>query len=752
MNNWVRGLMSRDRLQLSNRAGRGSEAVMEVPQSSATPAASDRDKGDQARDARAWPEAARFYEDYLQSEPEDAAIWVQLGHARKESSDYLGAEAAYRTALSLAANDADVHLQLGHLMKLTGRTREAVDFYSRALRLEPSSNAHRELVGLGQERQADRLIGKVAVGGTEPTMFLQINDLLHFLRVHRTPSGIQRVLLGFISYGLAEAPAQGEPRVEFVFNQPDDVRVWRASRPKLQRLVDYLDQTSVDQLTVRQIVDDIMGDAVLVRPGAGDSFIILGAFWGMPGNTSLMSSLREQGASLGMYLYDLIPITFPEYCTHGLTVAFTRELCEALHFVDFALAISDYTASEMRAFIRKYGFPDIAVEAIPLAHSLTGAQALAAADGDDDLGWTETIKKLQGREFVLCVCTIEPRKNHRYLHDAWKMLKQEGLEVPDLVFVGRKGWCTDDFFAQLANSEYLDGSIVVLHDLSDAELATLYRACRFTVFPSIVEGWGLPVGESLSYGKLCVSSNATSMPEVGGTLVEYIDPLNLRAGVETLRDLILHPEKVADWERKIREQFRPRSWDDVARHFISASSRLHAGRDRGRKTPVAMLKSGVLLRVGDLVRELKLQPVHAYADLQWLALGNDWYPPERFGAWMKGRTGNLGFATDLPAGRGIVIYLQLTAAPNASGLKVAFSGSLIGPEELPIHEGRSTTARLRAKVEDNGSIRVHLKVIGNYDSRVHHPRDFCIGLLSLAIVEEENLIARAEVVEQIMLN
>ena len=593
-----------------------------------------------------------------------------------------------------------------------------------------------------------------AAGGTEPTLYLQINDLLHFLRSHQTPSGIQRVQLGFITYGLSGQRAAGDPAFEFVFNQSDDGRLWKASRARLQRLVNYLAEANVDAIPLRRLVDDVLEDAVLVKPGKGDSFIILGAFWGMPGNTPLMASLREQGVSLGIYLYDLIPITYPEYCSHGLTVAFTRELCEALHFIDFALAISEYTAQEMRNFIRTNGYHDIPIEAVPLAHSLTGTQALVDADGAPDPEWTEAISELRGRDFVLCVCTIEPRKNHQYLYDAWKILKQDGVPVPDLVFVGRRGWHNDDFFTRLENSSYLNGSIRIVHDLSDTELATLYRACRFTVFPSIVEGWGLPVGESLSYGKLCVSSNVTSMPEVGGDLVEYIDPLNLRAGIETLRDLITNPAKVAQWEDCIRERFRPRSWNDVSRQFLAAVARLHAGtgHDSARKPLVAMLKSGALLRVGDLHRETNLRPVHHYADLQRLILAEGWYEPEHFGVWMKGSAGVLRFATDLPPGRQVIVYLKILGAPHTKGLKVLFPGMVAQPEELPISANQSETARLKTAVGADGRVTVELKVRGHYDAKAHLPRVFCIGLTLLAFVDAEDVAARAELLEQVMLD
>lgn len=744
--------MRRDRSQLSKR-DRSGDHVATGERASTIQAASDRDRGDQARDRKAWTDAARFYEGHLHSHPGDAPIWVQLGHARKESSNYLGAEEAYRTAISLAPDDADIPLQLGHLMKLMGRTREAIDFYGKALRLEPSSGAYRELVGLGQTARADRLVGKIASGGFEPTMYLQINDLLHFLRVHKTPSGIQRVQLGIIIDGLMELRAEGEPRVEFVFNNIDDVRVWKASRQRLRRLVDYLADVGVEQIPLRQIVDDIFSDAVLVKPGEGDSFVVLGAFWGLPGNTQLMASLKRQGASIGIYIYDLIPITYPEYCVHQLTVDFTRDLCEALHLIDFAIAISEYSAQELRTFIAKHGFPNIPVEAVPLAHSLTGSQAVPAFDAADGPEWTDTIAELQGRDFVLCVCTIEARKNHRYLFDAWKALKQDGIAVPDLVFVGRRGWRVEEFFAQLENSNYLDGSIKVVHDLSDTELETLYRQCRFTVFPSIVEGWGLPVGESLSYGKLCVSSNASSMPEVGGDLVAYIDPLNLRAGIEILRDLITNSEKVAGWERRIREQFQPRSWSDVSRHLLSTALRLHQDtRNHKAEPPVARLRSGKFLRIVDLDRKAKLLPLDEYGALERLMLGPTWYAPESIGAWMKGTAGEISFQTGLAENTRVVVYLRFTAASSVIAATVMASSLAGDATELRLGADEAGMARLKAQVGRNGSLTIDVAAKGQFDLAAHSPRHFCVGLTAIAFADEQDSAARAELLELLLID
>lgn len=62
---------------------------------------------------------------------------------------------------------------------------------------------------------------------------------------------------------------------------------------------------------------------------------------------------------------------------------------------------------------------------------------------------------------------------------------------------------------QLESTSYLNGTIKILHDLSDWELAELYRSAMFTVFPSFEEGWGLPVGESLIFGRPCIASNTS---------------------------------------------------------------------------------------------------------------------------------------------------------------------------------------------------------------------------------------------------
>ncbi len=107
-------------------------------------------RADRARDSRDWSTAARYYQKALGRNPENPGIWVQYGHALKESGNLSQAEDAYRKSLDLDPDIADTHLQLGHALKLQDKKIEASAAYFRALVLDPAlDHAAFELRGLG---------------------------------------------------------------------------------------------------------------------------------------------------------------------------------------------------------------------------------------------------------------------------------------------------------------------------------------------------------------------------------------------------------------------------------------------------------------------------------------------------------------------------------------------------------------------------------------------------------------------------
>ncbi len=174
--------------------------------------------------------------------------------------------------------------------------------------------------------------------------------------------------------------------------------------------------------------------------------------------------------------------------------------------------------------------------------------------------------------YVLYVSTIELRKNHRLLVRVWqRLLERHGTDlVPNLVFAGKIGWLVDDLLEELAASGYLNGKIVLLRSLSDTELQQAYRSCLFTVFPSLSEGWGLPIVESLAHGKFCVASNHTSIPEAGGKLIDYFDPVNEDDALAKIERPLIDQGYLAAREAQLRAEYRARTWGDCVHGLIRA--------------------------------------------------------------------------------------------------------------------------------------------------------------------------------------
>jgi len=306
---------------------------------------------------------------------------------------------------------------------------------------------------------------------------------------------------------------------------------------------------------------DVAAFAAQVRPG--DVILALGANWNDPHQAERIRAAGQRfGLRYAVVVYDTIPIVRPEWCYRGVVTDFQRWFRETLPLADHICAISHATAADTQRVARTL---QVSLRSVPIPIPLGSGFGLPAAQaGPDDLPAPGT--------YVLFVSTIEARKNHGLLLRVWRHLLEQRAadDVPQLVFAGRVGWMVDDLMQQLANADYFGGKIRVLESLSDGAVATLYRGCRFTLFPSLYEGWGLPVTESLALGKPCIASDRTSVPEAGGGFARYADPENVKAWVNEIGFWLDNPDALADWEARIQREFRPVPWSETARALRQA--------------------------------------------------------------------------------------------------------------------------------------------------------------------------------------
>jgi glycosyltransferase involved in cell wall biosynthesis len=302
-------------------------------------------------------------------------------------------------------------------------------------------------------------------------------------------------------------------------------------------------------------------------PGSGDSFaagdvlLSLGASWPIAGHTEAAAAARRQGVCVLRMIYDLIPPLKPQWVEEPTTRQVTRWVRNVLTESDHVLTISEFSRSEIERYCNESRFAIPPLTVVRLGDEFTPAGAEPPP----------LPRLVPRRPFFVCVSTLDVRKNHRLLYDTWQLLAARDPEqCPDLVCLGEPHASVSDLVRELRRDREVNGRIHLLHGVEDAELAWYYRHCVATIYPSRYEGWGLPVAESLGQGRLCLASNATSIPEISPDLPEFFHPLDalrLTALVErTLRD----PEWVRAREAEIRSRFVITPWSHTAGQVLGA--------------------------------------------------------------------------------------------------------------------------------------------------------------------------------------
>jgi glycosyltransferase involved in cell wall biosynthesis len=164
--------------------------------------------------------------------------------------------------------------------------------------------------------------------------------------------------------------------------------------------------------------------------------------------------------------------------------------------------------------------------------------------------------------FVLTVGTLEPRKNLVRVIEAHAGLPQPLREGHPLVLAGPRGWESNEIVARAG------AGVRILGQVPDEDLATLYAACTAFCYPSLYEGFGLPLLEAMAAGAACVTSNVSSLPEVGGDAVLYVDPLSVEEIRGALEALLTSEEKRSELGERAARRAAAFSWDRTAASIL----------------------------------------------------------------------------------------------------------------------------------------------------------------------------------------
>ena len=280
-------------------------------------------------------------------------------------------------------------------------------------------------------------------------------------------------------------------------------------------------------------------------------------------STRLLAMAEFTPNRTGVIGFDLVPITSAETTQLGFAGVFAGNLAAVRNF-DVVATISHAAGTEYsgwRSMLSAIGMTGPCIEPVQLPVEVAEPTPadVQAARARFLVGWLP---------LVLVVGSHEPRKNHLAVLHAAELLWREGVQF-SLSFVGGNSWGSDSFSRRLAELQRAGRPVDSESRLSDGRLWASYRLARCTVFPSLNEGFGLPVAESLAAGTPAITSDFGSMLEIaaeGGVLT--VDPHDDHAIAAAMRTVLVddgvHARLCA------QALSRPkRTWDDYAREVWS---------------------------------------------------------------------------------------------------------------------------------------------------------------------------------------
>ena len=265
--------------------------------------------------------------------------------------------------------------------------------------------------------------------------------------------------------------------------------------------------------------------------------------------------VRRSGVRPVYFVHDLIPIMHPEFCRAGERDKHLARMRCVLDTAAGVIANSKATLDDLSDFAKSENKPT--------------PRRIAVLLGSDALPALAPAPEPERPTFVV-LGTIEARKNHLMLLHVWsRIVKQAGPRAPRLLVIGERGWECEQVFDLLNRSKLLKGAVSEINGCDDATLAGHLRQARALLFPSLVEGYGLPLVEALRCKIPVIASDLPVFREIAGDVPDYLDPLDGPAWQRAVLDYS-HDES-SNRTRQLRRMagYRPPSWRD---HFAAVDS------------------------------------------------------------------------------------------------------------------------------------------------------------------------------------
>ena len=285
---------------------------------------------------------------------------------------------------------------------------------------------------------------------------------------------------------------------------------------------------------------------------------------GMLSRTAYMAALaRHKNLKRVFFIHDTIPCDYPEYCREKEGAKHLLRLRNTFRYASHVVVNSEYTRQRLEHWRQLLGGAEVEVEVIPIGVD-EGLRAIARYDAS---------LFASKRPYFVVLGTVEPRKNHSLLLHLWRDFAETlpAEKVPELLLIGRRGWENESVVRMLERCECLQGHVREMNGVLDDELWPLLRGARAVLFPSYVEGWGMPMVEALALGVPVIGSDIPAFREAGQGVPELISPMDGNLWSARIREYA-REDSIGRLEQKHRlRNYTPPTWQQ---HFAKVETML----------------------------------------------------------------------------------------------------------------------------------------------------------------------------------
>jgi len=292
----------------------------------------------------------------------------------------------------------------------------------------------------------------------------------------------------------------------------------------------------------------------------GDILLLIDSTWYMD-IWPAVEYFKKRGGSVDAIIYDLIPITHDQFCDAFLAEVFKKWFYDSLELVDGYIAISDTVKKDLIKFLSSE-FGD-KTQGKKFDFFLLGSDFSYHKQERESIRYFLPCL-FDLRATYIIVSTVEPRKNHDYLLDAFEILWQKGVDI-NLCIIGRVGWKVEKTMEKIYKSPEYNQRLIHFNDLNDDELLYCYQHAKMLLFPSIVEGFGLPIVESLSNHLPVLASDTPVHREVGGDSIGYF---NLTDPNDLAQEIIEIEKSGIPQNLQVDPNYHWQDWRESSRYLL----------------------------------------------------------------------------------------------------------------------------------------------------------------------------------------